>query len=231
MKRFWREAAAVASGAGWQVALDGRPVRTQGGAAQIVPHQALAEALASEWQAQGETVDPAAFPLRDIADLAIDRIAPDPAAQVDALLRYAETDTLLYRAEPDEPLHRRQIERWEPLVSGAEARHAVVFERTSGIIHRPQPAATIATLRARLAQADAFTLASLATLVPLAASLIVALAVVETGEEPDALFGAANLEEDWQAELWGTDAEALRVREARQRAFAAAARFARLISA
>jgi len=229
MKRFWHEAAVIAAeGGDWQVALDGRPVRTQGGSAQIVPSRMLAQDLAAEWQAQGDEVDPGAFPLRDLADLAIDHIRAAPAAQADALLRYGETDTLLYRADPDEPLYRRQIEEWEPLVQAAEARHAITFERTSGIIHRPQPPATIAALREVLGRADEFTLAAVATLAPLAASLIVALAAIETDAEPDALFAAANLEEDWQTELWGADAEATRVRQLRQQAFAAAARFARI---
>src|SRR5690606_34599542 len=153
----------------WRVALDGRPIRTQGGSPQLVPTAALAEAMADEWRAQGETVDPKALPLRDLADYAIDHVRADRAGTVASLLKYAETDTLCYRADPDEPLYRRQQELWEPLVTAFEARHGVRLERISGIVHRPQPAATLARLGEVLAGLDAFTLAALATLTPLAA--------------------------------------------------------------
>lgn len=228
MKRFWKEVSVAEEEGGWRVTLDGRPIRTQGGAPQIVPGRALAEALAAEWRAQGEIVDPRSFPLRDMADLAIDRIGPDRAAQIASLLRYAETDTLCYRADPEEPLFRRQEQVWEPLVAAAEARGGLRFERVSGIVHRPQPAATLAALRERLEQQDNVTLAALATMAPLGASLIVALAALEEEADPVALFAAANCEEDWQAELWGADAEATKARAAREAAFVLAARFAKM---
>ncbi|KHL25292.1 molecular chaperone [Croceibacterium mercuriale] len=228
MKRFWREVTLAEVAGGWQVLLDGRAVRTQGGTAQIVPGHALAEALAAEWAAQGEVVDPQSFPMRDLVDLALDHVAPDLAAHAAKLMRYAETDTLLYRADPDEPLHRRQLEEWEPLVQSVERRHGITFERVSGIIHRPQPAATLETLRHALLQQDAWRLAAIATLAPLAASLIVALNALEENAAAEHLFAAANLEEDWQTEQWGSDADAAQVRAAREAAFAAAMRLVRL---
>lgn len=226
MKRFWQEVTITAVEGGYQVALDGRGLRTQGGAAQVVPHGALAQMLADEWRAVGEIVNPNAFPARDLADYAIDQVAPRRTAEIASLLRYAESDTLLYRAEPDDALYRRQRELWEPLVTAAEARHGVSFTRTSGIIHRPQPTATLDALRSVLEGKDAFTLAALATLAPLAASLIVALAALEPAADPAALFAAANAEEDWQAELWGEDAEAAATRALKLAAFSMALRFA-----
>jgi len=228
VKRFWREVTLAQVPGGWQVLLDDRSVRTQGGTAQIAPRHALAEALAQEWADQGDNVDPGAFPLRDLADLVLDRIVPDPAGQASRLLRYAETDTLLYRADPDEPLHRRQLDEWEPLVQAVEVRHGVTFERVSGVMHRSQPAATLDVLHSVLLRQDGWRLGAIATLAPLAASLIVALTALDAGASPTELFAAANLEEDWQAELWGQDAEAAKVRAARDAAFAAAMRFARL---
>ena len=228
MKRFWKEVAVEPVEGGWRVTLDGRPVRTQGGHPQAVPNEALAEALAGEWRAQSEDVDPASFPLRDLADYAIDQVRANRGAALAGLLRYAETDTLCYRADPDEPLYRHQLERWEPLVTAFEARHRVRLERVSGVIHRPQPAETIARLGEILAAHDEFILAALATLAPLAASLTVALAAFEPDADPAALFAAANCEEDWQAELWGWDLEAERARALRLAAFETAAKFARL---
>jgi chaperone required for assembly of F1-ATPase len=151
MKRFYKEAAAVPAAGGWQVALDGRAVKTANGKAQIVQSRALAEALASEWDEQGEEIDPSAFLFRDLADYAIDIVGPSRDAAVQTLLAYAETDTLCYRADPDEPLFKRQQEVWEPLLARIEAQYAIRLERVSGIIHRPQPPASLEGLREMLA--------------------------------------------------------------------------------
>jgi chaperone required for assembly of F1-ATPase len=228
MKRFYKQASAAKVAGGWQVRLDGRGVRTQGGKPQLVPSLALGEALAAEWANQGEDIDPAGFVLRDMADHAIDSVASDRAATIATLLRYAETDTLCYRAEPEEPLHARQIELWEPLLKAAEARWDLRFERIGGVIHRPQPAATLDRLERVLATQSDFALAALTALTTLAASLVVGLAALVPGANTRDLWTAAELEEDWQAQLWGRDAEAENRRARRLAAFTAAARFAEL---
>lgn len=228
MKQFYREVTVAAAEGGWRVLLDGRPIRTPGGRAQIVPTEALAHALADEWEGQGEEIDPAGFVLRDLADYALDLAGPQRAQVIAEILPYAETDTLCYRAEPEEPLHRRQWEIWEPLLASAEARLGVRFERVSGIIHRAQPPATLARLRALLEEADPFTLAALHALAGLAASLVIALEAVEPGADAARLWSIAELEEEWQADLWGREAEAEARRARRFAAFAAAMRFARL---
>ena len=190
-----------------------------------------AEALAAEWAAQGEEVDAKAFFLRDLADYAIDQVAPDRAASIARLLPFAQTDTLCYRADPDEALFRRQQEVWEPLVAACEARHGVRLERVSGIVARPQPAETLERLSGVLGQYDPFALAALETLTSIAASLVTGLAALEDGADIDTLFAAANGEEDWQAELWGWDAQAEERRAVRLEAFRRAAEFARLARA
>ena len=228
MKRFYKEVAVEEADGGYRVTLDGRPIRTQGGAPQIVPTRPLAEAMAEEWRAQGQDIDTKVFALRDLADFAIDHVAPDPAAAAARLLPYAETDTLCYRADPDEPLYRRQQELWEPLVRKVEMRHDVHLERVSGIVHRPQRPETLAKLEAAMEALDPFTLAALETLTRLAASLTIGLLAIEPRAEADALFAAANCEEDWQAELWGWDTQAEDARMARLEAFRQAMRFAEL---
>lgn len=227
MKRFYKQVAATQVTGGWQVTLDGRGIKTAAGKPQVVPSEALAMALAAEWAGQGEEIDPAAFVLRDMADHAIDVIAAERAAVIATLLRYAETDTLCYRAEPGEPLAERQDDVWEPLLKAAEARYDVHFERIGGIIHRPQPAATLKRLETVLAAHDPFVLAALNTLTTLAASLTIGLAALDDSADADRLWNAANLEEDWQAELWGKDYEALERRERRLGTFTRAIEFAR----
>lgn len=228
MKRFYKNAAATAAENGWQVTLDGRGIKTAMGAPQVVPNQTLAHALAAEWAAQGEEIEPAGFVLRDLADYAIDVVRADRDAAIANLLRFAESDTLCYRADPEDALFKRQQEVWEPLLRAAEARHGIHFQRVSGIIHRPQPSATLDTLRAYLEQQDDFTLAALTTLASLAASLTVAIAALAEGAEAETLWNVANLEEDWQAELWGEDTLAKERRDLRAAEFANAVHFAAL---
>jgi len=228
MKRFYREVTLDQVPTGFRVLLDGRAIKTQGGAAQVVPTAALGQAMVAEWADQGETIDLARFAFRDMADYAIDIVAPDPAATVDALAGYAGSDTLCYRGFPDEPIALRQHEQWEPLVTEAEARFGVQFTRISGVMPRPQPPATIAAMAAHMGNLDPFALAALRNLAGLAASVIIGLAALEPAAPLAALWDAASLEELWQAELWGIEPEA-EARRARHRAdFLAAARFAEL---
>lgn len=216
MKRFYRDVAVTPAQSGWQVTLDGRPVKTQGGNAQIVPTRALAEMLANEWAEQGDTIDPKGFRYRDLADYAIDIVRPDREAAIAALLRYAETDTLCYHADPDEPLWKRQQEVWEPLLKACETREGITLQRVSGIIHRAQSAEAMQKLSDRLGRFDDFSLATLTTIASLGASLVVGLAAFEGDGAGDVLWDAVNLEEDWQAELWGRDEEAEARRQSRK---------------
>lgn len=228
MKRFYKQATIAEAADGFGVALDGRRIKTVGGRAQTVPTVALAMAMAAEWDEQGETIDPARFILRDLADYAIDVVARDPAAVIAETLPYADTDTLCYRAEPDEALGIRQRAEWDPLLQWAEATWGVRLEPVAGVIHRPQPAEAMAALRIRLEALDPFGLAALRNTASLAASLIIGLAALEPDADLARLWAAASLEETWQADLWGHDAEAQERRELRFAAFSAAARFAAL---
>jgi chaperone required for assembly of F1-ATPase len=229
MKRFYKKVSVEPASDGWRVTLDGRQIKTQSGAAQVVPNRALADAMAEEWSRQGEELDPQSFALRDLADFAIDHVAPDRAAAAARLLPYAETDTLCYRADPDEPLYRRQQELWEPLVQTAEAKHGVRMERVSGVLPRPLPPETLARLREMLEALDPFTLAALETITKLSASLTVGLHALDTDADADALFAAANCEEDWQAEQWGWDWQAEEGRATRLEAFRQAMSFLALL--
>lgn len=245
MKRFYQEvtirrvesgwAGTGWAGRGWQVHLDHRPLRSQGGLAQIVPTRAAADLLAEEWRAQGrkmgDALDPCAFVLRDLADHAIDIVGPDRAGQIARLLAFASSDTLCYRAGPDDPIHQRQLELWEPLVSGFERRHQISLRRIIGIIPQPQEAQALSRIEARLQGEDAFTLATLGALATLSASLIVPLALRDGDGEAEALFAAANCEEDWQAERWGKDPEAEARRAQRLASFRQAARFLEALAA
>lgn len=231
MKRFYREVLVEQVEDGWRVLLDARPVKTQIGEAQLAPTSALADALAAEWREQGQEIDAGKFIFRDLTDYALDSIRPNRAATIAKLLAFAETDTLCYRADPGDALHSRQQEVWEPLVSSLETSEDIRFARVSGIIHHPQSADTLAKLRIRLEAMDDFTLAALQLLASLSASLCIGLAALEDRADSVALWSAANLEQEWQANLWVRDAEAEARLKMRGDEFGNAAKFASLVKA
>jgi chaperone required for assembly of F1-ATPase len=226
VKRFYKKAEANGDGA---ILLDGRPVRTPGRAPLALPTEALAGAIADEWNMQGDAIDPRAMPLTGLANAAIDRVAPDARAFADGLAAYGESDLLCYRAEGPDRLAARQSELWDPILGWAQQRYDAVFELAMGVIHMPQPPETVARLRAAVAARDPFRLAGLSPLVTISGSLIVALALAEGAISLDAAWAAATLDEQWQAEQWGEDSEAAAALANRRRDFAAAARFLALL--
>lgn len=228
MKRFYTQADCAPAADGWQVTLDGRGLKTVGGRQQIVPTQDLGNALAEEWNAQGEKLDPLGFVMRDQTDFAIDLVATDPTETIDRTLAYGETDTLCYRADPEDALFARQQSEWEPIVSAVEQREGVQFARVSGIVHRAHPAQTLIQLRQKLTSMDPFALAGLHTMTSLAASLCIGLEALQKSADAIALWNAATLEEIWQAELWGHDSEADQVRAKKHEDFLSAFRWTEL---
>lgn len=229
MKRFYSQAETQPAEGGFAVLLDGRPVKTPARGPLVVPTEALAEAMAREWQGQGEKIDPRSMPLTGLANAAIDRVAPDPEAFARALAVYGESDLLCYRAENPNALVRRQAETWDPLLGWARRRFDVDFELVCGIMHRPQQEMTLRRLGQAVAARSPFELAGLSPLVTIGGSLVVALALAEDAIDLDTGWKAVMLDESWQAEQWGKDAEAARVLDARRGDFAAAHQFLKLL--
>jgi len=225
VKRFWKDVTVE----GGEIALDGKRVRTPGRAPLALPTPALAEAVADEWRAVGETIDPRAMPLTGLANAAIDRIAPDRAAFAAGLAAYGASDLLYYRAELPEPLVARQQGAWDPLLDWARGRYDVHFETVAGVMHRAQPPATLARLGEAVAALDAFRLAGLSPVVTVGGSLVAALALLEGAADADTVWTAAQIDEAWQAEQWGEDALAVQAREAHRADFDAGARFLALL--
>lgn len=225
MKRFWKDAAVEADAGGWSIELDGRPVRTPARALLRVPSERLADAIAEEWRAVAETIDPRGMPLTGLANAAIDRVAPDREAFAEGLARYAEADLLCYRAEGPRALVERQAQEWDPLLAWARRRFDVDFAMTSGLTHVPQPEATVKRLSHALGALDAFRLAGLSPLVTIGGSLVAALAVLEKAIGAEQAWDAVSVDERWQLEQWGADAEAEAALENRRGDFLAAARF------
>ncbi|AOH84441.1 ATPase [Sphingomonas panacis] len=221
MKRFWKD---VTVDAERGVRLDGKPLRTPGRAPLLLPTHALAEAVADEWRACGETIDPGAMPLTGLGNAAIDRIASDTALFAAGLAAYGESDLLCYRAEDPEELAARQAAAWEPLLDWARRRYDVHFEVVTGIMHRAQPPATLARLGEAVAARGAFELAALSPIVTISGSLIAALALIEGAASPEDVWTAAIVDEEFQADRWGRDPLAENARAVRQRDFDAGVR-------
>jgi chaperone required for assembly of F1-ATPase len=230
VKRFWKEASAVAVDDGWTIELDGKRVHTPGRHLLVVPTQQLAEAIAKEWRAAGETIDPRSMPLTGLANAAVERVAPDQQAFASGLAKYGESDLTCYRADSPRELIRRQEEKWDPLLAWARRRYDVDFCTTGGIVHVPQPRATIDRLAAAVMALDPFHLAGLSPLVTIGGSLVAALAVLEEAVTPEQAWDAVTVDEAWQREQWGSDSEVEAALERRRSDFFAAARFLSLLS-
>lgn len=230
MKRFWKQSAAVPEESGWSIALDGKKVRTPAGKPLVVPGERLALAIAEEWNHSGETVDPREMPLTGLANAAIDRVTPDPGAFAADLAGYGESDLACYRAETPRELVTRQSKSWDRLLSWARRRFDVDFTTTCGIVHVPQPEATVRRLAHAVAALDPFRLAGLSPLVTIGGSLVAALGVLEGAIDPEEAWRSVTVDEQWQLEQWGSDAEAEAALETRRRGFFSAARFLDLLS-
>ncbi len=229
MKRFWKEVAVEQEDGGWTIELDGRLVKTPARASLLVPTEALADAIAEEWRSVGETIDPRAMPLTGLANAAVDRVAPARQAFADGLAQYAEADLACYRADGPRELVERQEQSWDALLAWARRRFDVDFASTSGLMHIAQPRATVERLAHAVAALDPFRLAGLSPLVTIGGSLVAALAVLEKAWTPEQAWEAVSIDERWQLEQWGADAEAEQALEARRRDFFAAASFLDLL--
>lgn len=231
-KRFWKTAeVAPAEGGGFAVLLDGRPVRTPAKAPLVLPTRAAAEAVAAEWAAQEAVVDPRSMPVTRAANSAIDTVRPHHAAVIGTVAAYGASDLICYRAEAPEALVARQAAAWDPLLDWAEDVLGVRLVVTSGIVHAAQPPESLARLGATVASFDPFALAALHDLVALSGSLIIGLATAIGAAEPEMLWDLSRIDEDWQAEAWGVDAEAAEAAALKRAEFLQALRFLHLLRA
>lgn len=229
MKRFWKSAEIVTADKGFGIALDGRRVKTPARSDLVVPTRGLAEAIATEWNGCGDVIDPRAMPLTGLANAALDRIAPDMERHAAGIAQYGESDLTCYRAEGPDALVQWQAESWDALLAWARRRYDVDFVCVSGVMHASQPDETVGKLAHAVASLDPFQLAGLSPLVTIGGSLVAALAVLEEMMPAEAAWEAVSLDERWQLEQWGDDAEARQALDLRRRDFLAAARFLELL--
>lgn len=229
MKRFYKQVETAEEAGGYTVILDGRPIRTPAKAALLLPSPGLAEAVAAEWREQAETVQPAEMPIMRLASTAIDRVAARREEVVDTVAAFGGSDLLCYRAEGPAELAARQATAWQPLLDWLAERHGVALSVTAGIVHVQQSVESLAALRSIVAGYDDFALTALHTATAASGSLVVGLALVDGRLGPDEAFQAGQVDEAYQAEKWGEDAEAAKARRVLAAEIEAAARFVGLL--
>ncbi|WP_265587820.1 ATP12 family chaperone protein [Sphingomicrobium arenosum] len=225
MKRFWSDVLVEPTAAGWAIRLDERMLKTPARADLVVPSERLAQAIADEWRAVEEKIDPRAMPMTGLANAAIDRVAVAKDAFAAELANYATSDLCCYRADYPASLVERQAQYWDPLLDWAARRYDVSFETTAGVMHVDQPAATVERLGAAITAEGPFVLAGLSPMIRNGGSLVIALAVRHDVIEAEAAWKATDCDRAHQAAQWGADAEGEAAANAKREDFLNGARF------
>lgn len=231
MKRFYKTAAVAAGEGGVAVLLDGKPLKTPAKAAMLLPTPALAQAVAAEWQAQTDDIRPMSMPMTRLVATAIDRVAGARQAATQEIARYGDTDLLAYRADGPADLVERQERDWQPMLDWFRARYDIQMRVTRGVIAVRQLADLRARIEAICESYDPFRLTGLHAVVTTTGSVILGLALAERRIGPDEAFHLSQLDELYQAELWGRDSEAEGRRTALAEELQAVARYFDLLDA
>ncbi|MGE5503647.1 MAG: ATP12 family chaperone protein [Actinomycetota bacterium] len=230
IKRFYKDATVVAAADGFAVRLDGKPIKTPAGHPLAVPAAALAEEIAGEWRAQDAEVRPETMPLTQLASTALDRVGPERTAILAQLLGYGGTDLLCYRATDPADLVERQKEAWQPLLDWAARELDAPLAVTQGVLAVDQPPETLAALARHLDGYDTWRLTALQAATAATGSLVLGLALVQGRLSAADAFARAQVDETFQIEKWGDDAEAADRRAALARDVTAAERLLALLS-
>jgi chaperone required for assembly of F1-ATPase len=216
--------------AGFALRLDGKPVKTPAGKPLSAPTRPLAEGIAAEWRAQGETIAPETMPLTKTLNTVLDRVAAHRSAIIDELTKYAQSDLLCYRAADPDELVRRQSAAWDPWLAWAENRFGARLRVATGMTYVEQPADAVVRLREAISGHDDHRLAALHAATTITGSAVLGLAFVAGALSADDAFVAAHVDETFQEERWGRDAEAQDARERRLAALRAGERYLALLA-
>lgn len=230
-KRFYKSVEYIEIPEGFSILLDGKPVRTPGRAPLVLPSRAAAALVAGEFDAQREVIDPVSMPVLRLANSAIDGVAPDLQAVIEDVVRFSASDLICYRAGEPAGLVARQAQAWDPVLGWARAALGARFVLAEGVVHVGQPKESVAAVRRWLdARRDPFRLAAIHVMTTLTGSALLALAVEAGALDSGDAWAAAHVDESWNAEHWGDDAEAVARAAARRRDFDAAVALAQAMA-
>jgi len=208
MKRFYKDVSAAPANGGFAILLDGKPIKTPGRNMLVLPTEALAAAIAQEWQAQGEEIIATTMPLLRLANTVVDGVAVNRASVIDAILRFGQNDLLCYRAHQPPELVARQRTGWDPLLDWVRQRHGAHMRIAEGLTHVDQTPDALLALRQALEDFDSFALGALHVVASITGSAVLALAVADGFISGAHAFALSRIDEVYQAEKWGEDAEA-----------------------
>ena len=220
-KRFYTNAGVAEADGGFAATLDGKPIRTPSGRPVVVPSRDIADAIATEWNAQGETIDPLTMPLTRFANSVIQAVVDHVEAVADDIAKYLGADLLFYRAGHPGALVAREAAHWDPILYWAANELGAHFILAEGIIHVAQPEPAIRAARATF-PTDPWPVAALHVVTTLTGSALLALALFHGVRSADEVWAAAHVDEDWNIEKWGIDEEVAARRAARLVDFTAA---------
>jgi len=226
-RRVYKEVGITPDGG---IALDGRPVRTPKKAPLILPTHALAKAVAAEWEAQGDKIDPRTMFMTKLANTAIDRVGRGRERILAEMVDYAASDLVCYRAERPPDLVARQAVCWNPVIDWATTTLDAPFESIPGVMHRPQPPEAIQMVGSALAGMNNFEIAAVHNIMTLTGSALMALMLARGALSSEAAWAAAHVDEDYQIDNWGEDEEAAERGDARHKEFLACCKFLELCS-
>jgi chaperone required for assembly of F1-ATPase len=221
-KRFYKEAGVGEADGAFRLLLDGRAAKTPARQPIACPSRALAEALAAEWNAQKDVIDPAIMPLTRLINSIIDGVVPDPAPVADEIVKFSGSDLICYRADTPASLVARQAAAWDPVLAWLRDDLGARFILSEGVVHVTQPESALNAVRAAL-PTDGWRLGALHVLTTLTGSALLSLALYRGRLTPAELWSAAHVDEDFQSELWGQDEDAAERRQVREREMQAAA--------
>jgi chaperone required for assembly of F1-ATPase len=229
VKRFYKAVSVEAAEGGWQVALDGRPLKTPARAPLIIGQRGLADAIAAEWDGQQDKIRPESMPLFQLLATAIDRVAVRRDEVIVATAKYGETDLLCYRADMPPDLVDLQARRWQPILDWARDDLGAELQVTAGIRPIDQAPNALGALRRAVAEFDDLRLTGLSALAGVTGSLVLALAMVHARIDAEEGGALALLDEEYQSGRWGVDAEAQERRDRTRAEIAGTMRFLNLI--
>jgi chaperone required for assembly of F1-ATPase len=229
IKRFYKDVAVAEAESGFAVLLDGRPVRTPSRTAYALPSRELADAIADEWRAQGDEVDPETMPLTRLVNTAVEQVPVNRGPVAEQALSLGKSDLVCYRAETPASLAARQSEAWDPLLDWLEERHGARLATGQGIQFVDQPAEALMALEKAIWTHDDFVLTGISAASSVLGSLVLALALLEGRLDAEEAFRLATLDEAFQASQWGEDEEAKARLEALKAQLAQIERFLRLV--
>ena len=222
-KRFYKETGVAEAGSGFAVTLDGKPIKTPSGRTVTVPVRAIAEAIAAEWRAQGDTIDPVTMPLTRFANSVVELVVDRAQLVRDDVAKYLQSDLLFYRAGHPQALVAREAQHWDPVLFWAADTLDAHFILGEGIVHVRQPDTAIEAAKGALPH-DPWSVAAVHVVTTLTGSALLALALTHGARDPGEVWDAAHVDEDWNRDQWGVDEEVAARRAAREVDFRAAVR-------